>query len=247
MNNSPSSIHIYLDTRQKNIGGSNSDFSFTLPNSELRGHLLGLSVESCTIPVLEYPINSNNNIVYFRENGGGILTATIPPNNYTGSELAETLKSIMDTAGTLTYTITYDDQSKKLDFLVGLPDTFELLEGENNSLYVLGFSEATSSLTAHVSTHPVRLDGSEYYDLEILGVQHDNIHSNNNSSTMARIPLLERFSGISYYVNPDNSSFITVNHDLFYRIRIRLLRPDGKLADLPDTAYVNLVLRCISL
>lgn len=241
-----SSIHIYLNTKDR-VSGTNTNGTFILSQSELSSHKYGISLESAVIPNLEYPVNRSNNNIYFKENGGATLVATIPQGVYNASELSAELKSALEAVGALTYTIIYVDTTKKYSFNVGIGNTIQFVSGQNSINNVIGFPETGSDVLSSItSQYPVRLDGIEYCDLQLGGVpSNTNISSSQpNTSTIARVPILEQFSGVVYYVNPDNHSFLTIQHDLLYRIRYRLVAPSGRDLILPSNVDVSLVLRC---
>ena len=241
------SFHIYLDSRDRTTG-SITDSSYTLQTPQVSANLLAVSVESVIIPNLEYSINSHNNKLYFKENGGSLLTANIATTNYTGTQLATEIQTKMNAIGTLNYTINYDSQAKTLEFSVILPDTFQLIFDEPNSISsVIGF-QADSPIGAFIeSEFPIRIDGAEYVDLVMSGTRTENIHSSGRSNTLARIPILEQFGGVVYYLNPNNHNFAEISKDLFYRIRLSFIKPNGRIFELPDTAHISVVLRCEAL
>ena len=88
--------------------------------------------------------DSTNNKLDFNE-GAGELTATITPATYTLASLVIEVETQLNSAGTLTYTVSADDDDKITISAVG--GTFSLLptEGSNKNesiLHILGFNSA---------------------------------------------------------------------------------------------------------
>lgn len=238
------SLHIFLDTRDK-VYGSASNCQFTLSNTNLVGGKYSLCLQSAIIPNLEYNINSSNNKLYLSENGGGTIIISLEIQNYTAVELAVELQTAMNNAGSLTYSVSYLTKPKKFLFSVSLPDTFQILEGPLSVNNNIGFLTNSDIGTAIESDVPVRLDGCEYVDLTISGLTHNyNISSRRENYMVARIPILEQFGGIVYFLEPDTHNYIEVDNDLFYRFQINLTKPDGTNFNLPDNAHISYVFRC---
>jgi flagellar hook-associated protein 3 FlgL len=77
-------------------------------------------------------IDSTNQNLDFKENGGAELTATIPAGTYTGSDLAQLVQNAMDTASAkggigATYHVSYDTDTKKFSIDDGGGANFQLL------------------------------------------------------------------------------------------------------------------------
>ena len=108
---------LFLSTRDAINPKTPNDATFIL-NGAIATNIddYSLSVQSIEIPNLRYPINDFTNKVYFSENVGPVLTATLTNQNYTGSQLATELGVQMTVASTApeTWTGTYNSQTKKI-------------------------------------------------------------------------------------------------------------------------------------
>ena len=87
--------------------------------------------------------DATNNKLDFSESGGAEVTATITPGTYTLATLATEIKTQMDAAGTLTYTVTVDKDDKMTISVAS--GSFSLLPNEgsnsdNSILPIVGFS-----------------------------------------------------------------------------------------------------------
>lgn len=107
----------------------------------------------------EFIIEPSLNTIEFNE-GGSNLTATLTTNVYNASTLATEIKTQLDSAGTLTYTVTYSDISHK--FTISTSGTFSILWNTGSSTTtelgkILGFDADAddSGSTSYASDEPV--------------------------------------------------------------------------------------------
>lgn len=161
--------------------------------------IYSIELISAILPKSNYVINSYNNTIIFNE-GGSDITVSIESGNYTISTLLSTIKSAMDTAGSLTYTLSNNTLNNKIT--ISATGTFSLLfdggeenyyDGETRTIYpensiapVLGFSRSDyTGLSSYTGENMYNLLGENYVllyikDLENLkgsvvsNVIHDN-------------------------------------------------------------------------
>ena len=98
-----------------------------------------------------FSINSSNNKIDFND-GTGSVTATITTGNYTTTSLAAEIKTRLDTAGSLTHTVSYSSSTGKWTISVA-SGTFSILwlTGTNNLTSIgttIGFSILADSSAA---------------------------------------------------------------------------------------------------
>lgn len=232
---------LFLDSDNAiQLNGSPSDLIFSLnfnTGNDMSGY--ALSIQSISVPNMVYPLNSQNNKFYFIENGGSTLTGTLTENNYTGDQFATELETQLNASGTLTYTVSYDSQNKKISFSVPLPDTFQLVDGDNNCYAEWGINISTSDLSAHISDYPVYLAGSQYIDIQ-MDISTKNYASNGKTNIFERIPLNASFGVILYYQNTTDD-YIHLNEESIDTLEIRILNDKGKLWELPPNAQLTIV------
>lgn len=236
---------VFLDTRHSLNPDNPSDVQFNL-NFAAANDLTNytLSVESVSFPNAVYPFNSNNNNIYFKENGGITLTAIITPSNYTAAEFVIELKIQLEASGTSTYTVTYDNQIKRLTINAGA-DTIQLVEGTRNAFDEMGFIIPTLDLSNLLGDNPIRLDGTQYIDV-VSTIGNLNYSSNGRTNILARIPVLSGFGSIIYYENNSDDLLALVQYDMA-DIEIRLLDDKNNPWLLPSNANVSYVLKLIKL
>ena len=107
----------------------------------------------------EFIIEPSLNTIEFNE-GASDLTATLSTAIYNASSLATEMKTQLDSAGTLTYTVTYSEVSHK--FTIAGTGAFSILWNTGASTTsefgkLIGFDDAAddSSSTSHTSDEPV--------------------------------------------------------------------------------------------
>lgn len=110
---------------------------------------------------------SGNKKIYFNE-GGGILTGTLVPGTYDATSLCAAIKTAMDAAGALTYTVTYDDATN-LFTIAGSGNFVLALTSTTAAIWnAIGWTSGvdTASAASHTAEE-IRLHTSEYvrYDL----------------------------------------------------------------------------------
>jgi hypothetical protein len=235
---------LFLDTDHAEIiDNTPSDTIFTLNfNSGNNMSNYGISLEALQVPNIVYPINVNNNKIYFSENGGATLTATITENNYNGTTLASEIETQLNAVGTFgTYSVSYDDQSKKLTIGgLTLPDTITLTTGDNSMERELGMSFPKTG-TAITSDYPINISGTQYIDIQ-ADVISRNYSSNGKTNILERIPIPSAFGGIVNYQNTTDD-FIKLSEESINTLEIRITDDRGKLWVLPPTAQVSMTLK----
>ena len=156
------SMNIILNSRDKAFGTA-SDFEIiTNLNNITLNTGFKMNLKHFTMPLLEYPINSKNNTLVFRENGSSTnLTATITAGNYSSSDIITSLTSALQSAGSATITITYNSSTKK--YTIASSGTVRLISG--GLLYILGFDAGSLFSASITAAYPVRLSGTNWIDI----------------------------------------------------------------------------------
>lgn len=237
--------HIFLDSRYKNAGTTNYMPSWNLPTGQNQsGHQL-ISLQSCIIPNLVFPVTSLNNTIIFAEGGGGNLTATLTPQDYTGTTLASTLQSVLNTVGALTYTVTFDILTTYLTIAVSSSTLqFKTSDSAFTAGFVLGFDEKNDSADSGSisSDFPIRLDGSMYIDIELTNANTHSMSVNNSSTPFIRIPLTSSFGSIvNYEASEASDNVMTIDTTGMNNLDLRIRDDQGRNWLLPDNAYCSFV------
>ena len=140
---------VHINSRYRS-GGAFSSFGITLDLPYNKANLAKITLKDCVIPQSGYTFDQYNNTITFNE-GASDLTAVIPEGFYTSTEAVAAIKLAMDTAGTLTYTVT--DNSLTSTITISATGAFVLKWSKRGSpAYRLGFNaEDTASAATHTS------------------------------------------------------------------------------------------------
>ena len=241
--------HLFLDTQDKNSGTTNYTPTWRLDTGKSFSGHYSIGLKSCIIPNLVYPINSTNNTLVFAEGGGSNIVSTLTSQNYTGSQLATELQLVLNTDGSLVYTVVYDAQTGKLTISVSSSTVqFKTSNASFTSAYVLGFSTSadTADAASITSDYAIRLDGSMYIDIE-MNCSTRSLSSKNTSSPFVRIPLTSSFGSIVSYENNDIAdNLMTIDATQMNNLQLRLRDDSGVNWVLPDNAYCSFVFNLYS-
>lgn len=134
-------------------------------------NIKAVKIKTCMMPLTFYTIDERNNKIYFEENNDGItLTATLNSGIYTSSTISAEIKSALDNAGALTYTVSYSATTNKLTIS---STNFKFKDGIANAYYEMGITNDDINVPSSV------FSPSEVIDLS--GVKCINVVSNINA------------------------------------------------------------------
>lgn len=139
-----------------------------------------VEVLSLVMPMTQYNINATNNSIYFFDVSQ--KNFSIPPGNYSITDLLTTLKSLFNSTSPYGFTVTYSDISMKITITASL-SSFQMSFGSyttNSSAYILGFSDDNTTLAlSHTSDFSIDLSLPLYIYCSIDEFS-TNIKSTNN-------------------------------------------------------------------
>jgi hypothetical protein len=235
---------LFLNTDDSQFTQNASDALFEL-DSNVFGDLtnFSLSLQSAELANTVYPINRFYNKIYFKENAGATLTASLDFNNYTGTEFASEVQTKLNSVGTLSYTVAYDNQSKKLSISTTIGNTFQLVEGTNDVYREMGYAVPTADSISLISDYPVRLDGSAWVDI-LSSVGHMNYSSNGRDNVLSRVPLNVPFGNVIFYENESDDFLRTLSSDIS-TLELRMVDDRNNPFELPNNSPVGYVLKLI--
>ena len=116
-------------------------YDLVAPILAKRGHYLALSVDSAAIPHSFYNVSSSNNTIQIEESGSNVRSIQIPIGNYTANTLKVTLMTGLNTGGTLTYTVSFDEITGKFT-LASASSNFKIVGANTTMRALLGFGTA---------------------------------------------------------------------------------------------------------
>ena len=146
----------------------------SLGNTTIGGRYIfsGAKTDTAAFNFTEFKVTANtNDKIDFKENGGGLLTATITAGTYTASELETEIKSQLETASdgggnNIDYNVSYDNATKKFTIQEegsNLTQLDILWANANSASSLLGFDAAddTGALTYTSDNVTVKYNGDK--------------------------------------------------------------------------------------
>lgn len=201
----------------------NNEFHFDVSQiSFLRNHHSHrIGLQEVVWTNLHPTIHKYNKYISFTENGGAILTAALSEGYYNISELLLELKTAMELVGILTYTVTYNNITRKISISCG-PDTVALQDVNNNIYDILGFigSESGTSIT---STNVVDIGGTNTFIVVVPSIDPSTFHSGGRK-IMAEVPVVNEVGFLSHYM----TEHVVYEKMKQYSPLIKIILYDGK-------------------
>jgi hypothetical protein len=237
---------LYLDTRQGEESNNYNTY-FCIQDQKLNA-VRGIRVQVCSamFPNAVYPINRFNNKLYFVEHvsnvTSNILTVTLTYGNYTGSQIATALSSLMTSASvnTITYTWAYDSEDKILSLTSTLAgaDYFQFAIDSNFIYEELGFDldSFEDPYQEYVGSYPVNLSGTSYVHV-CTNLSTMNYSSGYVNDILCRIPVSVTFGNIVYWENQQSTPPFFVSAPSMQEFRLTLRDDKGNFYELPDNAH----------
>jgi hypothetical protein len=195
-----------------------------------------IGLKNCIIPLSQYIINANNNLLRLNF-GGPTLICTLTPGNYTALQFATELQTDLNiTSGiTGTFTVTYSSNTGLLTITNSSAD-FTLLFGtfKTSLNYIMGFAQSDTSSTANslVAPYPLNLSPPNYLYLSLdnIGLKNTIGSSSQNCLGHWQIPLV----GNSFSINSFNPAecLCVPSNTRFSQVRVSVRYATGELAGL---------------
>lgn len=228
---------------------SNTDFIVFLNDfNNLRGGV-EVSLESCELYAVQYPIRANHNN-QFRFNEavapGTYYTVTVADGVYTGTQIATELATLMTAAGTYNYSGTFNTITQKISITTVIPDTWSF---DSSTLTYpinkyIGFPTTNNTLAVgHTGVYPVNLNTDLYVNLQLDGWSNNNIETSGLNDIFHRIPLLGSYGEYIHFQTSDDNDHTIISDEQLNTVRVRLLNPDSTTYTIPDNFEVSLTLR----
>lgn len=235
------SLNVFLNSKEKSFG-TTSDFEINLNlNNVIQNNGFQISVSNFTMPLLEYGISSKNNLLVFQENGSATdKLAIIDPGSYDSSSFMTALTLALEAAGSNTYSVTYNSNSKKIT-IDASPSTFKLIN--SSMLDAIGFEQMTSFSTAASSTNPINISGTTFIDIYTNLITNNYTPGNKQQGALlCRAPVNVSFGGLIEYNDYNSHYFDVLNDESISNLNIALYDDKGQLLELPDNCYCSLTL-----
>ena len=222
--------------------GSISDYEMILnhPIYLNRARQYFIRLENIKVPTSFYNINSTNNVLKITEDPAGTpdaISVTIPPGNYTESELRSTTIALLNAAtlNTNTYSMSFDSITGKITITT---DTTEFLVDSitNGSLInrAFGFEDAqyTSASMELISVNHISLNFVRYLNIKTDLGSNNHYSRNNLQDIGVQVPITEGRSTIQFYDNHSGYRAKMENRHNIKHLRLRILDNNNNIIDL---------------
>lgn len=230
--NSNKLLHIRtqdLEPGQFNSPGLKTDIQVKLdvPIEVFSNENLALALHSVSIPFTFFNVDAYSNKFQARAVGSPAwIDITIPAGNYQIKNLASTIKGLLDTSLSTTFSIVYSTISNGLTFLDTLSTSeFEFNFNVPNSIYrQLGFQETTYTSTSYV----LRSDSSAtLFPYQSVFIHCDLIQGDSQDSRGQQSDILERVpvlgaNTLIYFRPTSTQQKFLINKKLIWTFRIYL-------------------------
>lgn len=192
--------YIVIDSRDRNHDLYSNPNNYQVEFDNVLRSVISIELVSAELPVVQYNVNENNNILHFNE-GGSTLTAEVTIGQYdTASSLRSALQTALNSAtgSSGDYTVSVSTTTRKFTITKGsgtfglefVGDTETFVQGQTRTKYktnsigpVIGFarSDLSGSLT-YTGTNQYNLSGENYVLLYIKELE--NLESVSGNATI---------------------------------------------------------------
>jgi hypothetical protein len=221
-----------VSTTDRNDFNTSSSHSCVIPLSNRYYNVKNIKLVNAQIPLTFYAFNSSNNIIHTN-----LGNATIIAGNYNANELCSHMKSILDTATSATWTITYSKYTNKFTFVCTSAYIFQF-SNANSACYNLGFPPVnTTSGTTNTSTRSINITGELNCYLRISQFSTPDMHTVAGVFFNFKIPITQAYNNIEFYENQGNDNIEDVDIRCLSILNVKLLKYDGTDFDLNNSDF----------
>ena len=233
--------------QQLNFNTLNQSRSKSNPQFNLQGRSL-YSIESYAIGSFYcvntfYTIDTRNNQFSFSEPDNLIRTFSIPTGNYTVTSFITTLQSLLNGAGTQTYTVTNNTLTNVLT-ITGATKAFIILAINFDCYYESGFTVSAVSSLSQVATNVFDFSGVKVVNIvsNSFGFG-NNILVGKSLNVVFSIPITVPSLGVISFINPNPifvSTSISEISTIEFLVYDELYRPLTMMNNWQLSAYVQI-------
>lgn len=167
--------------------GTTSNFVYRIDG--FLDNIIGIVVEDIQLFNTKYTIDSNNNKLYWTDNGANDIISTIPSQSYTLNELVIQIANLLNNdAVSGTYLCNYNLSTYKVSFSSSTGNLKLRFATTTNSVaYTIGFSETdTTTAASHTGSNIPNLN-TKYYEIFSDIVDDNTYNFYGNRKTLAVI------------------------------------------------------------
>lgn len=228
--------YLYKFSSQKRSSGSDSGNCVFTFNPKLEAGLYKL--HHALFFNSFFNVNDTNNKIYFQEDNGAILTATLTNGYYNSSNIATNVHDSLTTYGTRNYVVTLNTGVNKLTITPNT-GTIKFWFGtytSNSAKNILGFIGDTVSASSLTSDVPINLTDTLSYNIRLEGNGIQNFIQDNSSNFYSfSIPVVGNSLELFHY-EPLHNQYVKLSNPLS-DIRVRVINEDGDQMTLYNEYY----------
>jgi len=220
-------MYININSKDRLIGGSRHSFTVDL-NRNVKytsSDNKKIILKSAEIPANAYDFSSllGNNTISFEEvPPGGLLSATIPDGSYDSINIVPMLQNILNTAGTLTYTVTVSDTTGKITISATGPFIIHSIDTR------FGFTTPTTLATSATGSEVMVLGPPLYIYVQNLKPGLQNINSSTPGVTGSWKVQMRRNFGEYIFHDEKKYEMTLYTGTSLSQMQFALVMPDGK-------------------
>jgi hypothetical protein len=236
---------VTINSRNATPNTNNQDFTMELGDLGVSRSLKNYQVALQWVNLCNsvYIVNQYRNKIYFQENGGATLTATLDEGNYDEITFPAEIETQMNSASGLSspYTVTFSTVTNKININISGGDTVELVAGNNDAYRAMGFSTQGIGLgtaTDYLSDGIMDLSGSKALHIEIPQLGNHN-STQSKESAWWTIPLTASFGFVENY-RVDFPSWLKIGSEHINHLEIRLWDDEGNPFEVQSNTYLHM-------
>jgi hypothetical protein len=230
---------LYITSAHRGLSQSNTDFSVNFQNAERIQNVKHIALKSVTVPNLFGNISNYNNIVFFKTDATTIVTASVPPRQYTAAQLSQALVSAIGPLTALSFS-----PDSRFQFTCSSP--IQILASSTISK-VLGIVQDTVFDTSFMADHQPNMAGVSKVFVHASFAENNMIRSDGRSSNCFEVCDMESIAyGQVSHLESNSLALTHIAFDTpvsFHSVRISLRDEDGRILDLPENFDFSMVLR----
>jgi hypothetical protein len=230
---------LYITSAHRGVGQSNTDFAINFGNADRIQRVKHIALKSITVANLFGNITQYNNLVFFKIDSNTIVTASVPPRQYTASQLSSALVGAVGPLTALSFSA-----DSRFQFTCSAP--IQIL-ASSPMAKLLGIVKDTAFDTSFTADHQPNMSGVSKVFVHASFAENNMIRSDGRSSSVFEVCDME---GIAYgQVSHLESNSLALTHIAydspvnFHNVRISLRDEEGRVLELPQNFDFSMVLR----
>lgn len=236
-------FHSYLiDGKDYITQRSSSNFKVEIPPDQIQTKFRQLRVRNCMLTKSWYTVQTGYNDTVVLDDNGTERTITLTESNYSSTQLATHLQTLINAVSANTWTVVYDNQTMKMTITSSANMYFKWGTNELQSSTLFGFVQTdTASATSVVSTQAIDLQSEKYVHIKCDQIESFTFSGNDNdNSIVCTIPMVEVENGYSKSFEP-NPVWIPITSSFNNILNFRVTFRNNREVDMNGQGFVLII------